>query len=272
MLIPFYRFWHRRLGLRGAGQVVRWFAPCFESLQHYPLTLPEGQVLRLDFRDVSAWYWLNYVLGDDLEEEGLVEAVCRAIGPGDVIWDIGANCGLFSYLLARKLPTSRICFFEPNPTVYTIASAALEPFRQVRGMNIGLSQRQRDHVSLTVPAGRSTVGTLEPQASGVAGRRLDVALDAGDRLVEEGGLPPPHLIKIDTEGHESDVLAGLARTIAKHKPKIFFEHISLSDDEVKKLAPPGYRLGTVSDRTGEVAAIFDRSVGHNSALWPETIG
>lgn len=272
MLIPFYRFWHRRLGLRGAGQVVRLFAPFLGSLQRYPLPLPEGQVLWLDFRDVSAWYWLNYVLGDDLEEVGLVEAVCRAAKPGDVIWDIGANCGLFSYLLARRLPASRIFFFEPNLSVYEIAFAALKPFRQVRGRNIGLSQSKRDHVSFTVPAGRSTVGTLAPLASGGASRRLDVALDVGDRLVEEEGLTPPDLIKIDTEGHEADVLAGLARTIAKHKPKIFFEHISLSDDEVKKLALPDYRLGSVSDRTGEITAIFDRSVGHNSVLWPKTSG
>lgn len=270
MLILFYRFWHGRLRLKGAGLLVRLLAPYLRSLQSFPLLLPEGQILRLDFRDVSAWYWLNYVLGDKLEEAGLVEAVYRASEPGDVIWDIGANCGLFSYLLACRLPDCRIIFFEPNRSVYEIACAALEPFSQVSGINIGLSCRKRDHVLLAVPAGGSAVGTVEPQVLREGNLTLQVALDAGDRLVEQAGLPAPNTIKIDTEGHEVDVLAGLAGTIANFKPTVFFEHLSLSDDRVKKLVPLGFRLCSVSDRTGELTMGFDRFVGHNSALLPES--
>ena len=270
MLISFYRFWHGRLRLKGAGLIVRLLAPYFGSLQSFPLLLPEGQILRLDFRDVSAWYWVNYVLGDKLEEAGLVEAVCRASKPGDVIWDVGANCGLLSYLLARRLPDCRIIFFEPNRAVYEIACAALQPFSQVSGINIGLSCRKQDHVPLVVPAGGSAVGTVEPQVLGEGNYTLHVALDAGDRLVEQVGLPAPNTIKIDTEGHEADVLTGLARTIANLKPMVFFEHISLSDDRVKKLVPFGFKLCSVSNRTGEFTMGFDRFVGHNSALLPES--
>ena len=258
--------------MKGAGLVIRLLAPHLRSLQSFPLALPEGQIVFLDLRDVSAWYWLNHILGDELEEGGLVEAVCKAAKPGDVIWDVGANCGLFSYLLARRLPQCRILFFEPNPIVYKVACSALKPFHNVSGRNIGLSSQSRNDASLTFPVGGSAVGTLESKTAGAEGISIAVALDVGDRLVEEVRLPAPSTIKIDTEGHEADVIAGLARTIAKTKANVFFEHLSLSDDQVKKLVPPGYRLCSVSDRTGELIEGFDRSAGHNSALLPKSSG
>lgn len=272
MLIRFYQFWHGCLKLKGAGFVVRKLAPYLRSLQNFPLQLPEGQTIRLDFRDVSAWYWMNYLLGDKLEEAGLVEAVCRVSKPGDVIWDVGANCGLFSYLLVRRLPGCRIVFFEPNPLVYENACSALKPFRNVTAKNVGLSSRQTKNALLAVPSGGSAVATLQPTALSQKHLTLVVSLDYGDRLIDEGELPAPDIIKIDTEGHEAEVLAGLVGVISAKKPKVFFEHLSISDSAIKKLVPPNYVLHSISDRTGELTFGFDRSVGHNSALLPEQGG
>jgi len=237
-------------------------------LQRFPLQLPEGQTVHLDFRDISAWYWLNHILGEKAEEAGLVEAVCEISKPGEVIWDVGANCGFFSYLVARRLPNCRLFFFEPNRFAFEIASAALRPFPHVSGMNIGLSLRKRDDGTLTIPAGESTLGSIQPKVPGRKNQTLPVLLDAGDRLVEEAGLPAPHVIKIDTEGHEAEVLAGLGRTILQHKTKVFFEHLGLTDQQVKNLLPPGYELFSISNLTGEIRRGLDRSVGHNLAIFP----
>lgn len=211
---------------------------------------------------------MNYLLGDKLEESGLVEAICRASKPGDVIWDIGANCGLFSYLLARRLPSCRIVFFEPNPVVYDIACSALQPFPKVTARNVGLSSRHTKNAFLAVPLGGSTVATLQPKTLSQGGLALEVSLDYGDRLIDEGDLPAPDVIKIDTEGHEAEVIVGLMGAISAKKPRVFFEHLSLSDSAIKKLVPPNYVLHSVSDRTGELTLEFDRSAGHNSALLP----
>ena len=268
LLVRCYRIWHGRMKLRGLGLTIRILAPHFKSLQSYPLQLPEGQTLHLDFRDVSAWYWMNYTLGDRLEEEGLLQALRRVSKPGDTIWDVGANCGLFSYILARNLPDCRIVFFEPNPFVYGIARSALRPFANVQGMNIGLSSSTRENTPLTLPRGGSTVGTLEPKQLGRVGPVISVSVDTGDQIIDKHGLPAPDTIKIDAEGHESEILKGLSRTIEQRTPKIFFEHIGLTNHTIQNIVPRGYNLHSVADDTGEIQRSFERRTGHNALLMP----
>lgn len=269
LLMNFYRFWHGRLKFKGAGLAIRLLAPYSALLQRYPLVLPEGQTLHLDFRDVSAWYWLNYTLGDKLEEEGLIESLRRVSKPGDTIWDVGANCGLFSYVVARNLPECRIVFFEPNPFVFGIACSALQPFSNVQGVNIGLSSSKHEDISLTLPPGGSTVGTLEPNKLGRLGAIISVSVDTGDSIINSLRAPAPDTIKIDAEGHEGEILKGLASTIKARGPKIFFEHIGLSDSEVRALVPARYSLNSVADGTGEIKKTFERQAGHNALLLPQ---
>lgn len=267
-LVSFYRFWRGRLGLKGAGLALRLLAPVTRGLQRYPLVLPEGHVVHIDFTDVSAWYWINHLLGDRLEERGLLQAMKHAARPGDVVWDVGANAGLLSYLLVRSLPSCAVVFFEPNPAVYAIASEALAPFAQAKGVPVGLSSDSKATARMVVPQGGSTVGSLGGAPAERASGGLTVRLARGDELIERGEIPAPNVIKIDTEGHEAEVLAGLGRTIARLRPKIFFEHISLSDAQVSALVPQGYDIFSVSDRSGETRPGFDRRRGHNSALLP----
>lgn len=224
--------------------------------------------MRLDFRDVSAWYWLNHFLGEEPEEAGLLQAMAKASQTGEVIWDVGANCGLFSYLLGRRRPDNRIIFFEPNRFAFEMASSALRPFPKISGMNIGLSRCKLQNACFTIPKGESTLGALQPKVPSGGKEIFSVVLDAGDRLVEQEGWPAPHLLKIDTEGHEVEVLAGLARTIRHHKTKVFFEHLGLTDNQVKNLLFPGYELFSISNETGELIRGLDRSVGHNAAMLP----
>lgn len=78
----------------------------------------------------------------------------------------------------------------------------------------------------------------------------------------------PDLIKIDTEGHERQVLAGLSGTILARKPDLFFEHLGLSDEAVDRLCPAGYELFTVENESGAFSRGLNRGLGHNAAFLP----
>jgi len=268
IIVLFYRIWHGVFRLKGAGALLSKSAASLNKLQRYGLKLPEGQIIEVDFRDVSSMYWLNHLLGDPFEEKGLLTAIKPFLKGRDVIWDIGANSGLLSYHLAKWENPGELHLFEPNPKMSRLATMAVSAFPHAQVHDYGISDRNAEF-TLTIPEGHTTMGTLEPDSTGRNGIICKVNCRLGDELVFKEGFSPPQVIKIDTEGHELAVISGLSRIIADYRPVVFFEHISLDRDKVKSLVPSNYSLFTVSDATGELIPDLDSHAGHNSVLVPD---
>jgi FkbM family methyltransferase len=266
LVVGFYRFWHGTLGLKGAGRLINHGAPRLKGLQCYPLRLPNGRIASVDFRELSAFGWLNTILGDHNQEQRLIEAIASCLTPQSVFWDIGANAGILSSEIAARVQPLEHHFFEPNPRIFPWAEKALEHMPHAHGHPVAIS-RETGVAVLSIPRNRSAYGSLEACAGGDSDQ-VEVETVTGDILVYDRKFTPPDIIKIDTEGHEVDVIAGMSRLIDEHQPLIFFEHIELSDQQVAGLVPPGYLLGTLCDRTGVILETFDRSAGHNSVLSP----
>lgn len=261
LIVNFYKLWHGSFNLKGAGYLLRLFANKATTLQSYPLILPKGQILRLDFRDVSASYWINHTLGDTFEEMGLFRAITQRLNANDVVWDIGANCGLFSYLLAVHGTFKKLYFFEPNKNVFDIAQAALQPWANIKGYNLALSDKNGKAI-LRVPCEGSTNATLEQKTDADFSVK-EIETIRGDDLINNGMCEPPNVIKIDTEGHELSVIRGFSGVIERYQPSIYFENLSLADDAIFETKPVNYSLSTVSDQDGSLVTGLDRSVGHN---------
>ncbi len=71
------------------------------------------------FRDlpgVRALYARLYVLGKTLAEPRERRFLREQTEPGMVIFDVGANIGFYTLLLAKRVgPTGRVHAFEPDP-------------------------------------------------------------------------------------------------------------------------------------------------------------
>jgi FkbM family methyltransferase len=52
---------------------------------------------------------------------------------------------------------------------------------------------------------------------------IDVTVVAIDELVSGGEIPPPDVLKIDTEGAELQAIAGMRKTIERHRPALVCE-------------------------------------------------
>lgn len=267
LLVNFYRIWHGYFHMRGAGKLLEKMAQYRYGLQHYMLQLPEGHRIEVDFRDVTAFYWLNHMLNDEFEEKGLLLAMQNFMKGDDVVWDIGANSGLLAYQLAKAGTTGELHSFEPNPIMSRLASQAVSGFKHATVHPYGLSDREAEF-TLTVPSGHTTMGTLEPDSTHRSGNPCKVSCRKGDDLVFKDGFKPPQIIKIDTEGHELSVLKGLERTISTYHPVIFFEHISLDSGSIKELIAECYSQHIVCDSTGELHPADAVHLGHNSILVP----
>jgi len=266
--VSFYKLWHGAFHLPGAGILLHRTASFLPALQKYRLEITPATIVSVDFRDVSAFCWINHLLRDPFTENGLVSAIAARPNSRGICWDIGANAGLFSYILASTVACKKIEFFEPQPTLFQLAKDATSHMQNVRGHNCALSNFNGE-AWFKLPKGDSTRCKIVPHSS--LGPAEKAQIFSGDSLVARHQAEPPNLIKIDTEGHEKEVIAGLSATIKKMKPDIFFEHIDQNDQEIEAMCPAGYELFTVTNKSGKLERGLHRKLGHNSVFLPSSL-
>ncbi len=189
--------------------------------------------------------------------------VSVSVGATDpVIVDVGANIGAITLPLARRHSRAQVHSFEP--THY-----AVEKFRRNLALNPALAAR----VTVNPCFVGSTSGTMA-EGKAYASWRLDDTTGAEmhdthlgikmaavttrtslDNYVEAKDISQVHLMKIDTDGQEFEVLAGAQKLIAFSRPRIVMEmcpylleekHLTLKD--YVEVLGPGYRITDL--RTG----------------------
>lgn len=159
----------------------------------------------------------NHRKGEFYEGEELLQL--REIFPkGGVFVDIGTNVGNHSLFVAKFLNPSKVIPFEPNPLAYrllmaNIAFNGLGDVFDVSNLGLGLSDKSAGGFSMTEQDKNLGAARMVEGEGSISVIRGDDAL-AGET---------PDLIKIDVEGMEMMVLAGIEETISRAKPKILIE-------------------------------------------------
>ncbi len=155
----------------------------------------------------------------------------RLIGDEDVFFDIGANWGWYSVLIACR-PTFHGCIhaFEPFPSTFADLASVV---RQAR-----LDERIVCHdAALADRDGEAEMAFSDGVQSGLA--RLGEKGGVPVRLakLDNMSLPAPGTIKIDAEDHELGVLEGAAAVIDNARPFIVFENWLHGENPRLTLAP-----------------------------------
>lgn len=150
------------------------------------------------------------------------ETLQRLVRPGMVAYDVGANVGFFTVVLARLTGGSgAVVAFEPIPATAEAArhNARLNGFGHVTVTAVAVG-RNAGTVRLALQE-ESTWAKLAEV--GTTGPTIDVPMVAIDDLVEAGTIRPPDFVKIDVEGAELEVIEGLRRTLRSHRPVVLCE-------------------------------------------------
>src|SRR5882757_3800337 len=143
-------------------------------------------------------------------EPPVQEALRRLLAPGDVFYDIGANVGFFTLLGARLVgPSGRVVAFEPVPwCAHAVGrNIALNGFAhaQIRAEAVGAA----DGSARLLVVGEASWSHLESTGRHADVRdEIDVTMVSIDGLVASGAIPPPDVLKIDTEGAELQAIEG----------------------------------------------------------------
>lgn len=151
----------------------------------------------------------------EAEELGLLS---RHIAPGAHVIDIGANIGNHAVYFATQMKAQRVVVIEPNPLamaplVANVVVNGLAGIIDLSALGVGLSDHAAGGFGMKRHDRNLGATKMKPGAG-------DMSVVAGDDLFED---ETPQLIKIDVEGMEMSVLAGLAETITRTKPMILIE-------------------------------------------------
>lgn len=146
-----------------------------------------------------------------------------------IIFDIGANIGTFTTWIAKAFPNGKVYAFEPQRAVFQILSgnAAINNLYNVYTYNIGLG-KVNTKIEFEEPNYFSNndfgMFSLVEKMVTESKDKIVVQINTLDWFLEYYNVPKVHLLKIDVEGMDLDVLIGGTNTIKKHLPVIFIEH------------------------------------------------
>lgn len=138
------------------------------------------------------------------------------------IYDVGASDGIWSYLASWVFPRARFELFDPlmSENKYLHSRSDHPSLRQfhrqasVRRHEIALGSEDMSEGGLSVYPDLVGSTTLQLDAPPEQVEKRNTSFARLDTYAESAALPPPDLLKLDTQGSELDILSGAKRLLS----------------------------------------------------------
>jgi FkbM family methyltransferase len=168
-------------------------------------------------------------------ERELLQGMCALVkDKNGIALDIGANIGNHSLFFSKHFDA--VISFEPVPNNCLLLKANLF-LNQIQNITLVEKALSDTNTKMGIDKGNSrntnnTISELHKKDEDAA-NQIMVDVVVGDAELETLNLTQKiTLIKIDVEGHEPFVVAGLRKTIGTHQPIVYWE--AFSKDEAEK--------------------------------------
>jgi FkbM family methyltransferase len=190
----------------------------------------------------------------------LVKAVKTHL-PGcapSVIFDVGANNGRIAITLAASFPEATVYAFEPVAETFRALTENASRDPRIRPFNLALGARSRK--------ARMRIKSLSV-SNRIAGWRdflkpsETVTMTSGDNFCGEHGLDRIGFLKIDSEGHDLQVLVGFRKMLTAARIDLVEAEVGMNPEN-RRHAPFeavktylerfGYRLFLIYEQTYDV--------------------
>jgi FkbM family methyltransferase len=223
-----------------------WLRPVEVVLQRGELRVLGGPAhgSRLSSEHFAHWGAQAWSVLTGTHEPMVHEALRRTLGPGGVFIDIGSNIGYTALLAAGIVgPGGRVVALDAQ-------QECAEATRANARLN-GLAQVEALHSAAGASSGEAEViVTQDPLWTRLASvgehplevRRDRVPMTSVDDLVARLALPAVNVVKIDVEGAELDVVAGMQRVLAEQRPVVIAEMHDRNTEFCGAMAAAGYRV------------------------------
>lgn len=150
--------------------------------------------------------------------------------PDSILWDVGANVGVYS-LYAGRRGDIRVLAFEPSAANYHILSKNIE-INKMDSIIAGFCMAFSDiseigylNMSSTIPGGALSCFGQSRDTYDSCGKTYEVSFNQGmigytiDDFIEKFSPPFPNYLKIDVDSIEDKIIAGATKTIRNNQLK-----------------------------------------------------
>lgn len=218
-----------------------------------------GPKLFLSTLDVG---FAGHVMLDGFWEIWLTQFFARIVQPGMTVIDVGANAGYYTILFGDAVGyKGRVVAVEPVPATIALLkqSVALNGHSSyTRIAAVALGKEPAGEAFMILPEGEpknaAVVQDDMPGAIRVPCTNLDTLARDLDRV---------DLVKIDAEGAEEDIVAGMSGLLARHRPSVLLEfNAARSRDAAGFVAHLRRNFKTLRqlDFQGQLQLITDRTL------------
>jgi FkbM family methyltransferase len=199
-----------------------------------------------------------YFFGTYLLEEHLLEAWRGFARDAKVVFDVGANAGIYSLAALDAQPRAEVHAFEPTPEI----AARVRHTAEINGL-AGLVVHE---VAVSNYDGQAILRRCDPADGGNEGmnfivrdRSEDGALRVPavrlDTVCAERGISHVDLVKLDVQGSEGDALEGAAGLLSRGAIGVVFMELNFAPERgddcpatnsVKRLQAAGFEFAAPS--------------------------
>jgi FkbM family methyltransferase len=181
-------------------------------------TSPLGTAIRSLARSLGLNRVLARLMIGRKYEDRFGTALLAIIRPGDTVWDVGANVGVYTARFLDAVgPTGKVVAFEPAAACHRaiVDRVGDDPRLTIMGLAVGETCG-----SITMAMDADQLATTHrvvsegEQANGLS-RRVRIATVAS--ICEESPGLFPNVVKIDVEGHEGSVVRGMQPVLADQR-------------------------------------------------------
>ena len=170
---------------------------------------------------------IKALLNDRIWEKKITNLFNHYIQEDWVVVDAGAYIGLHTLTLSKL--AKEVISFEPQPLVYQCLKNTLEKqnIDNVKLYHLALSNKKSDtHIHTNNDGDASIEGIRDAKFN----MKFPCETNKLDNIINK----KIHLIKIDVEGHEWELIDGATKTIIKHRPIIILETFKRNNN-IKKI-------------------------------------
>ena len=144
----------------------------------------------------------------------------------DVVFDIGANTGVYSLIAKSVNVNSSVYAFDPVQRVYDRLSEniSLNNFN-IQSNQLALSNKTGEAIVYDIDAEHTYAVTVNKNLHSVTDKVNEVKIKTLrlDEFIEQNNINKIDIMKIDVETHEPEVLEGMGKYLTIFKPTLLIE-------------------------------------------------